>query len=383
MFIPFYVPGTERLRVVVVGGGYAGLAALITLREQRRDAELVLIDRSPHHLKITRLHESFRRPWSDLRVPFRALEQRFGFRHLQAELELDEARLKQWNADRVLPVADQWLDFDYLLIAVGAGFRKPEKGPRTFDLDDFAVDAGPDLLEEPLSRLGAGEPCLTVVGAGASGIQFLFEIAHYLREQQLTCRLRLVDGHPRPLPQFRAELGRYVLARLAELDIEFLPNRLFRGQEGGQLILEDQDGVRHTLPSDLSLLFLGKAPALRLETNWFGQVIAGGEVLERVFAAGDCSRYRSPGSNALSAQTALRKGKLAARNILRHSGPLKWLEPHLYQELGYVIGLGPRDAVGWLALERNVVGGLPASVVKELVEAQYDLLLAGVDTYLL
>jgi NADH dehydrogenase len=48
-----------------------------------------------------------------------------------------------------------------------------------------------------------------------------------------------------------------------------------------------------------------------------------------------------------------------------------------------VISLGPDDAVGWLALERNVVGGYPALVVKELVEAQYDLLLAGIDTYII
>jgi NADH dehydrogenase len=90
-----------------------------------------------------------------------------------------------------------------------------------------------------------------------------------------------------------------------------------------------------------------------------------------------------PGSNAQSAQTALRKGKLAARNILRHAGPVKILEPYLHQDLGYVIGLGPSDAIGWLGLKGNVVGGLPAVVVKELVEAQYDLLLAGVDTYVL
>ena len=41
------------------------------------------------------------------------------------------------------------------------------------------------------------------------------------------------------------------------------------------------------------------------------------------------------------------------------------------------------DAIGWLALEGNVVGGMPAMVIKELVEAQYDLLLTGIDTYLI
>jgi NADH dehydrogenase len=39
--------------------------------------------------------------------------------------------------------------------------------------------------------------------------------------------------------------------------------------------------------------------------------------------------------------------------------------------------------VGWVALEGNIVAGQPAVLLKEVVEAQYDLLLAGLDTYLL
>lgn len=84
----------------------------------------------------------------------------------------------------------------------------------------------------------------------------------------------------------------------------------------------------------------------------------------------------------MTAQSAVRKGKLAARNILRHSGMLKVLEPYLHRDLGYVVSLGPDDAVGWLAVENNVVKGIPAQVIKEVVETQYDLLLSGVDTYL-
>jgi len=62
---------------------------------------------------------------------------------------------------------------------------------------------------------------------------------------------------------------------------------------------------------------------------------------------------------------------------------LKILEPYLHRDIGYVVSLGPADAIGWLALENNVVTGLAAYTIKEIVEAQYDLLLAGIDTYLL
>lgn len=384
MFIPFYFPGTDGLRIVLVGGGYAGLAALATLREHRPDAEIVLIDPRSHHLKITHLHETFRRPLADFHLPFRVLESRFGIRHIQAELSLDETALKQWNTDRVLFAGNEALKFDYLLWATGAGFQKLEKGENSLDLDDFSAMAGSDLLEQHLDPAGKEERFITVVGAGASGIQFLFEIAHFIRERRLPCRLRLVDGDDTPLRQFQPELGRYVTARLADFGIDYVPGHFFRGQAPGRILIEGREtGTASELPSTLSLLFVGKTPISRLETNWFGQVLVEGEPLDRVFAAGDCSRYRLPGSNAMSAQTAVRKGKLAARNILRHSGRIKLLEPYLHQDLGYVVSLGPSDAVGWIGLERNVVGGLPAAMVKEIVEAQYDLLLAGIDTYIL
>lgn len=384
MFIPFYLPSNGRLRVGIVGGGYAGLSALATLREHCPEAEIFLVDPRPNHLKITHLHESFRRPVEDFLLPFSALEKRFGIRHVQAKLPCDEAALRQYNADRMLTAGDEMLEFDYLLWASGAGFRKIEKGERALDLDDFAASSGPDLLNEHFNKTGNGDRYITVVGGGPTGIQFLFEIAHFARERRLPCRLRLVDADDAPLSQFDPKLGRYVLARMADLGIEHVHGQFFREQGADRIILEAREtGERSELPSELALLFVGKSPAFCLETNWFGQVMVEGETLDRVFAAGDCSRYRLPGSNALSAQTAVRKGKLAARNILRHSGRVKILEPYWHQDLGYVISMGPSDAVGWIALERNIVAGLPATVVKEIVEAQYDLLLAGIDTYIL
>jgi len=55
----------------------------------------------------------------------------------------------------------------------------------------------------------------------------------------------------------------------------------------------------------------------------------------------------------------------------------------LHHDIGYVVNLGPTDAVGWLVAEGNIVTGLPALTIKEIVEAQYDLLLMGIDTYVI
>ncbi len=120
-----------------------------------------------------------------------------------------------------------------------------------------------------------------------------------------------------------------------------------------------------------------------LDANANGQIMFDGEPSQQLFTAGDCSNYNVLGSNTLTltAQSAVRKSKLAARNMLLHSSVISILEPYLHRELGYVVSLGSSDEVGWLVLEGNFAHGQPAQVIKEVVEAQYDLLLTGVDTY--
>ena len=83
----------------------------------------------------------------------------------------------------------------------------------------------------------------------------------------------------------------------------------------------------------------------------------------------------------MTAQAAVRKGKLVAHNI-RNLNAQRGLRRYRYQEKGYLLSLGSIDAVGWLGLRCNLLKGFPANVLKEAMESQYDLFLDGVDTYL-
>ncbi len=387
--LPLYIPKSARPRIVIIGGGYAGIAALTTLRRYSADAQITLVDPGAHHLKITHLHETFRYPLSDLLVPYSLLEQRFDCRHICSALAVNEAVLRQWQQDRCLQIGDETVPFDYLLVATGARQREclHEMNAGTmknvFHLENFFTISGVDLLDRFLTAHPVSPSCISVVGGGATGVQYLFELAGYLRRHRIHHGLRLVDDKERVLQQFPRGFSRYVEMRMLELDIEFYSGVRFLEQSDNTLLLEDKTGGQHfALPSILSLVFTGNRLDNLIKTNSSGQVMVDGKLLENVFAAGDGSVYPSPGSNAMTAQSAVRKGKLAARNILRHSGLLKVLEPYLHRDLGYVVSLGPDDAVGWLAVENNVVTGVPAMVIKEIVETRYDLLLSGVDTYL-
>src|SRR6202046_4887327 len=67
-------PSPGRKRVVIVGGGFAGLAAAHALR--RADAEVVLIDRRNHHIFQPLLYQVATAVFSpaDIAAPIRQLE---------------------------------------------------------------------------------------------------------------------------------------------------------------------------------------------------------------------------------------------------------------------------------------------------------------------
>lgn len=382
--LPFYISNKKNLKIIIVGGGYAGIAALTTITRYQPNAEITLIDPKINHVKITHLHETFRYPLTDFLIPFAEIEQKFGCRHLSLELPFNESTLLQWACEKSISIQNESLLFDYLLIASGAlDNNSYQDANDVMGLSPFMKHSGSEILSQFLAKSGTDAP-ISVVGGGATGIQFLFEIEHFLRYHKYKNKLRLIDSGNQVLKQFPDRFADYVQTLMVNLNIEYYPTTYFRGQQHGQIRLENKKtNDQFELPSSLAFLFSGKSQSILLKTNAFGQLIVGQQVLQHIFVAGDCSYYQSIGSNTLTAQSAVRKGKLAACNLLRHSGLLKILEPYLHRDIGYVISLGPSDAIGWLALENNMVTGLAAHTIKEVVEAQYDLLLAGIDTYLL
>lgn len=384
-FLPFYIPQRKELNIVIIGGGYAGLAALTTFVRYMPDANITIIDPRSHHIKITHLHESFRYPLQDFMVPFSSLEERFGCRHICAELQATEDNILQWKDDKFITIHEERIEFDYILIASGAASGQNSQENNVHDINTFLTISGSELLKHSLETIDQEKPYISVVGGGATGIQFLFEVAHFIKRKKMECSLRLIHSNERVLQQFPEGFSEYTEAKMHDLGIDFQQSTYYQKQTENSIFLKSKETKEEfELPSKITLLFLGNNPGKRLSANTFGQVIIDSQTIRNIFIAGDCSNYDSYGSNTMSAQSSVRKGRLAACNILRDSSILKVFEPYLHQDLGYVISLGPKDAVGWLAVENNVVGGTPALLLKELVESQYDLLLAkGIDTYLM
>ncbi|MEJ2519039.1 MAG: FAD-dependent oxidoreductase [Desulfuromonadales bacterium] len=370
-------------RVVVIGGGYAGLACLIDLAKKAPQLERHLVDGRSTHCKMTNLHKTFVKPVTDFTVPYAELGDRFGFRLHQQQLGITQAAVKTWQQTKKLPLADGELAFDWLVVATGSRPQIQPMNENVFGLSALQDGRGPQLLEDWVTKAVDPRIELSFVGAGATGLQVLFELQEQLRRKRVDCGLRLVDLGNRLAAELPDGAHRYIGRKLQREKIDYLPDTEFLGQEDGEVLLaEKESGRKYRLPSTATLLFPGVKPApWALQSNPYGQVEIDGQVLADIFSAGDCADYAGNGLNHLTAQAAVRKGKLVAQNICSINAD-RDLRPYRYQEKGYLLSLGSIDAVGWLLLRCNLITGFKANVLKEALESQYDLYLDGVDTYL-
>src|SRR6202008_3324892 len=124
-------PRAKRKRVVIVGGGFAGLAAAHALR--RADAEVVLIDRRNHHIFQPLLYQvatSLLSP-ADIAAPIRQLEvKQRNLSVLLAEVTGVDVASRTIKASSP-GVGVHNIAFDYLVVATGMH-------PSYFGHDEFA-----------------------------------------------------------------------------------------------------------------------------------------------------------------------------------------------------------------------------------------------------
>lgn len=364
------------MRVVIAGGGYAGLTAAIYLRRHTPQSHVILIDPKPFFLKKTYLHKTVHLPLSYFCLPYAEIARKFGFLFFKEEIDLRADKMEYILEKNSIPLSFGELSFDFLVLTTGSKpyLPFPVEGQRFVTLRE--VENG--NISTIIKSLLPGS-VITLIGGGATSLQFLGELLFVYGKK---FHYRLISDQDQllyPLPDF---FHTYAQAFLEKNSVEYLmASKVTRVQDKRIWVTNQRDSETKVHDSDLTLIFTGlKAHPKCFEADVFGRLLYNKKFYPHIFVAGDCSLYPG-GNNTLSAQAAVRKGKKVAQNIMHHMRGEK-LEPYTYEELGYFVSLGFLQAVGYLFDKRFFLSGPLAYFIKEIAEAQFDLFLKGWDVFI-
>ncbi len=387
-------------RVVILGGGYAGLACGLKLARQKDiTVNLTLIDRNSFFLDSTKLHESVHYDLSRFQIAYDSLSARQGIQFIQSNLKFEPKILSQWQEKKTLYVDGKEISFDYLVISTGSftrniglskEYQDPQINKEIVTLEQIKKNGAQMYLEDCLSmskkKRENRKLSISVIGGGATGIQFLFQIHSWYRKKNIDGELRLIDANDSLLKGFPDSFHNYCHEKIKKNSISYYPNLKFLSQEKTKLVCADKNVKPIHFSSNLTFLFPGvQASPFIFSTDSYGRVIYKNQTLKYIYSAGDCSFYsdedgNAAGNNQFSAQVAVRKGRLIAENIVRQNNQQRLLR-YLYPILGTFVSLGTWDGIGWLLFNFNVLKGSAAVAVKKSIEGQFRFFLAGLDTY--
>jgi len=361
----------DRARIVIVGGGFGGLAAAKALK--RADANVFVIDRTNHHVFQPLLYQVATAVLSPGQIgsPLRGLLGRNNNTTLiqgtVIGVDVNRRCVFVSSADREsVPVA-----YDSLVLATGARhsyFAHPEFeqfAPGIKTLAD-AVAIRNRILQAFEQAEAEENPALhqnlltfVLVGAGPTGVEMAGALAvlvrstlrsEYRRIDPTTARIVLIDMMPRVLGTFAESLSAAAKARLERLGVEI---RLGKGVD-----LIDSEGVvvaGERIASKTVIWTAGVAPSPA--GKWLGALTdkAGRVRVERdlsvaghpeIFVVGDTASLDQGGKPLPGvAQVAMQQGRYVGRLLSRRLRGKSAPKPFRYFDKGNMAVVGKGFAV--------------------------------------
>ncbi len=358
----------NRHRVLVLGGGYAGLVAAARVARAGDRVDVTLVDARDALVQRIRLHELLA-GGEPATLPYAPTLARRGARFVRGTAE--RVDLAAQTVDGVDAEGVRWRrGYDTLVLALGSrtAVRVPGAAAHAVRLDDpAAVRAAAARIQ----GLGVGRR-VVVVGGGATAVEAAAELAS--RYPLLRVAL-LVAGTVGAGYAPAAE--RYLRARLAALGIEVREGAPVAWVEDGAAYLRGGD----VEPFDLCVWAAGfEAPALLRDAGL--AAAADGRVAvdpflraeghERVFVAGDAAAVRVGGDVLrMGCATAQPLGAHAGENVRRALAGGA-LEPFAFGYAFRCVSLGRRHGLVQFTDARDAPGervltGRRGALMKELV----------------
>ncbi|MEM9491345.1 MAG: NAD(P)/FAD-dependent oxidoreductase [Myxococcota bacterium] len=326
-----------RPHVVILGGGFGGLAAARKLA--RASVRITLIDRRNHHLFQPLLYQvatAALNP-SDIAYPIRSILRR----QKNARVLLAEARHIDVKEKRIT-LDSGHLDYDYLIVATGATHSYfgndswAKHAPGLKSLEDaldirrrvyVAYEAAererdPDAQREWMT--------FAVVGAGPTGVELagaLTEIGKHTLSRDFrvidptSIRVVLIEGCDRVLPSYHESLSAKARTQLEQLGVEVVLGKYVTAIDDRGLTIGDT-----RIPARTVLWAAGVQVSPLVKSLGAPLDRAGRVEVERdlsipghpsVFVIGDAAHFEQDGETVPGvAQVALQGGKHVAACIV-------------------------------------------------------------------
>ena len=328
----------SRPRVVIVGGGFAGLNAAKELRNA--DVDITIVDRRNFHLFQPLLYQvaSAALNPSDIAYPIRSV---FRSQDNVRNVVLGEVTSVDVEGGTVALDDGSEIGFEYLMVATGATHSY-------FGNDSWAADApGLKTIEDALDIRGRilrafeeaerhperADEFLTfvIVGAGPTGVEMAGSVAEiavhalgsdFRHIDPASARVVLVEGSSHVLPVYPESLSSRAQRQLEELGVEVRTDALVVGIDGeGVTLASGERLAARTVVWAAGVRASSLGAALPGDRDRAGRVLVAPDLslpgYSNVFVAGDLAAVTVDGAPVPGvAPAAMQQGRHVARQVL-------------------------------------------------------------------
>jgi NADH dehydrogenase len=326
-------------RVVVIGGGFGGLNAALGLANA--NVQVTVLDRKNHHTFQPLLYQVALAALSpaDIAAPIRKAV------HGKENTEVLIGNVVGFDLTRRLIRLEEGIDvpYDYVVVAAGATHSYfghdewAQLAPGLKTLEDateirrrvllaFELSERESLLEEQHCMLN-----FVIIGAGPTGVELagaISEIARNVLSQDFrgtdprSARIILLEGGPRVLPTYTADLSASAQKQLEQLGVEVRTNtRVTNVEPGFVFVGEEQIPATVTLwAAGVKASPLGQALGAKLDSTgrvWVNDRLNIKDHPE-IFVIGDLAHFEQEGAPVPGvAPVAIQMGQYVAKEIKR------------------------------------------------------------------
>jgi NADH dehydrogenase len=335
----FVAGGSMRKRVVVIGGGFGGIHAVMGLA--KLPVDITLVDRRNYHLFQPLLYQVALAVLSPAEIaqPIRSIVRDYP----NVEVLMDEGIGFDLEEQRVQLKSGAVLEYDYLVVATGSThsyFGKDEwakLAPGLKTIEDATeirrrVLLAFELAERQMLETGSHPPLnFVIIGGGPTGVELagaisdiakLYMAKDFRHIDPSEAQVLILEGSPNILGMYPADLQAMARKQLEALGVKMRTGAHVTDVQPGYVMVGDEriDAVVTLWAAGVQASPLGKLMGLEVDRR--GCVLVDEHLNPKghkeIFICGDLAHFEQDGKQVPGvAQPAMQMGDYVARRIGR------------------------------------------------------------------